>query len=254
MIVDGRGKATTAFMTLSKTLREIGTLNEKPLHVALKRWVARPGDRFEVSVGGFVVDVVRGDLLIEIQTRNFAGIKRKLAELTVHHAVRLVYPIAREKWIVKLAQDERTRLSRRKSPKRGIVEHVFEELVSFPKLLSNPNFSIEVLLIQEEETRRYDSTRGWRRRGWVTHERRLLEVVGQRLFETPTDIGELVPSAVVDPFTTSDLAAAMAKPRRLAQKMAYCLREMGIIMPVGKRGNAIVYTQIKKPNSLRSNP
>ena len=43
---------------------EIGTLNEKPLHAALKAWYAQPGDRLEVAVDGFVVDIVRGDLLI----------------------------------------------------------------------------------------------------------------------------------------------------------------------------------------------
>jgi hypothetical protein len=221
----------------------IGTLNEKPLHAALKKWYAQPNDQLEVSVDGFIVDIVRGDLLVEIQTRNFAAIKQKLTELTVRHPVRLVYPIAQEKWIVKVAQDGHTRLSRRKSPKRGAFEQVFEELVSFPGLLSSPNFCLDVLLIQEEEIRRYDDTRGWRRKDWVTHERRLLQVVSQRLFETPADMAALIPHALAEPFTTSELAAAIGKPRRLAQKMAYCLREMGATEPVGKRGNAILYTR-----------
>jgi hypothetical protein len=224
---------------------KIGTLNEKPLHAALKQWYARPNDLFEVSVDGFIVDIVRGDLLVEIQTRSFAAIKRKLTELTVRHPVRLVYPIAREKWIVKVAQDGHTRLGRRKSPKRGAFEQVFDELVSFPGLLSSSNFSLDALLIQEEEIRRYDDTRGWRRKGWVTHERRLLGVVDQRLFETPADMAVLIPHALAEPFTTAELAAAIGKPRRLAQKMAYCLREMGATEPVGKRANAILYTRTR---------
>ena len=56
----------------------IGLLNEKPLHASLKQWYARPGDRFEVAVDGFVIDIVRDDLLIEIQTRNFAPSSRSL--------------------------------------------------------------------------------------------------------------------------------------------------------------------------------
>jgi hypothetical protein len=225
------------------TAHKISTLNEKPLHVALKRWYARPDDQLEVPVDGFIIDIVRDDLLIEIQTRNFAAIKRKLTRLTEHHPVRLVYPIAHEKWIVKLAQDAHAQPSRRKSPKRGALEHLFEELVSFPQLLNKPSFSLEVLLIQEEETRRHDGRRGWRRKGWVTHQRKLLQVVGRRLFETPADIAALVPPSLNDPFTTSDLAVAIAKPRRLAQKMAYCLREMRAIAPLGKRGNAILYAR-----------
>ena len=39
----------------------IGLLNEKPLHASLKQWYARPGDRFEVPVHGFVIDIVRDE-------------------------------------------------------------------------------------------------------------------------------------------------------------------------------------------------
>ena len=225
------------------TGHQIGTLNEKPLHAALKDWYAMPGDRFEVGVDGFVADIVRGEQLIEIQTRSFPAMKRKLRRLLPHHPVRLVYPIAREKWIVKLEPGKETRLSRRKSPKRGSVEDLFVELVSFPDLLNDPQFSIHVLLIQEEELRRHDQKRAWRRRGWVTEERRLLGVVADHVFETPQDLAALLPDSLVDPFTTADLAQGLGKPRWLAQKMAYCLREMGVITAAGKKGRAFLYTR-----------
>jgi hypothetical protein len=221
----------------------IGTLNEGPLHAALKAWYARPGDAVEAPVDGYVVDLVRGDLLIEIQTAGFSAIKAKLSDLAARHPLRLVYPIAREKWIVKLADDLSTEVSRRKSPKRGFVEEIFAELVSFPHLLARPGFEVEVLFIQEEEVRRYEAGRAWRRRGWVTHERRLLDVVGRRLFASPADVARLLPAELPQPFTTADLAAALGKGRRLAQKMAYCLREMGAVHVVGKRGRAILYSR-----------
>lgn len=221
----------------------IGTVNEKPLHAALKEWYARPSDQIETKVDGFVIDIVRDDLLVEIQTRGFSSLKQKLDTLVAHHPVRLVYPIACEKWIVKLADDEGNQLSRRKSPKRGIFQDVFAELVSFPHLVQESNFSLEVLLIQEDELRRYDRRRGWRRGGWVTHERRLLQVVDRQLFETPADVSSLLPSPLVEPFTTADLAVAIGRPRRLAQRMAYCLREIDIISQAGKRGNALLYVR-----------
>ena len=126
----------------------IGLLNEKPLHASLKQWYARPGDRLEVPVDGFVIDIVRDDLLIEIQTRNFSSIKSKLNNLVRSHPVRLIYPIVQEKWIVRLATDKGGGVIRRKSPKRGRLEDLFWELVSIPQLMSNPNFSLEVLMIQ----------------------------------------------------------------------------------------------------------
>jgi hypothetical protein len=221
----------------------IGTLNEKPLHAALKEWYAQPGDRFETSIDGFVIDIVRNGLLIEIQTGNFSSIKNKLHSLAENHLLRLVYPIAREKWIVRLPQNGRGRAAgRRRSPKRGVLEQVFGELVSIPKLLANPNFSLEVLFIHEEEVRRFDSKRRWRRRGWVTHERRLLDVVGHLIFAGPADLQALIPSHLPQPWTTADLAGAIGQPRWLAQKMVYCMRESGAAKIVGKRGNAILYT------------
>jgi hypothetical protein len=230
-------------MPEQKTTSQIGTLNEKPLHEALKQWYAQPNDRFEVSVDRFIVDIVRGDLLIEIQTRNFAAIRRKLEKLSLNHPVRLVYPIPNEKWIIKQSADEDSPPDRRKSPKRGGFENVFDELIRVPGLLMNPNFSLELLLIQEEEVRRYDATRSWRRGGWVTDERRLLKVVDQRVLKTPADLSAFIPAALAASFTTADFAAASTKPRRLAQKMVYCLRATSCIAPVGKRGRAILYTR-----------
>jgi len=219
----------------------ISTLNESPLHADLKSWYARPGDRLEVEIDGFIIDIVRGELLIEIQTANLSSLKKKLHTLAKDHHVRLVYPIPRDKWIVRLAEDGKSALSRRMSPKHGQVEDLFGELVRLPKLLANANFSLDILLTQEEEIRRYDGNRAWRRRGWVTHERRLLKVLDQKRFSTPAELGELLPPALAEPFTTSDLAAAIARPRRLAQRMAYCLRKMDLIEAVGKEGNAVLY-------------
>src|SRR6186713_2271556 len=146
----------------STRMSGIGLLNEKPLHASLKQWYALPGDRFEVPVYGFVIDIVRDDLLIEIQTRNFASINAKLCKLIRSHAVRLVYPVVQEKWIVRPAANKGGITVRRKSPKRGRLEDLFWELVSIPQLLSHPNFSLEVLMIREEEVRRYDGKQKWR--------------------------------------------------------------------------------------------
>ena len=222
-------------------MSDIGLLNEKSLHASLKEWYAQPGDQFEVAVDGFVIDIVRDDLLLEIQTSNFASIKSKLKDLVGVQRIRLVYPIAQEKWIVKLAKGNSVGFTRRKSPKRGRVEDLFWEMVSFPQMLANPNFSLEVLMIREEEVRRYDGKRKWRRRGWVIEERRLVEVEDQRLFEEPADWRALVPEKLGGSFTTRELAETMGTGRQLAQKMAYCLRKVGVVGLIGRQERANLY-------------
>jgi hypothetical protein len=224
----------------------IGGLNETSLHFDLKHWYSRPGDCLEVQVEGYVVDIVRGDLLIEIQTRNFAKLKDKLHRLADAHPVRLVHPIAAEKWITRLAEDGETRLSRRKSPKRGRLEHVFSELIRMPHLMSHPNFSLEVLLIREEEIQVEDGRGSWRRKGRSIADRRLLEVLSSQVFTMPEDFLILLPAELPEVFTTRDLARSSGHPRRIAQKMAYCLSRMGAIQPVGFEKQSKLYEITRK--------
>jgi len=232
-------------------MSQIGLLNEKPLHASLKQWYARPGDRFEVPVDGFVIDIVRDDLLIEIQTRNLASISSKLYKLTRSYEVRLVYPVVHEKWIVRSASDGSGVIVRRKSPKRGRWEDLFWELVSIPQLLSNPNFSLEVLMIREEEVRRYDGRRKRRRKGWLIEGRRLVEVLDRRLFGQAADWLAFVPDGLHS-FTTKDLATVADTRRDLAQKMAYCLRQAKMIELIGKQGRANLYRIPRTGQSVTS--
>ena len=223
-------------------MHKIGELNEQPLHAALKAWYARPQDQVEVSIdGGYIIDVVQDDVLIEIQTGNFSSIKTKLATLVKNHPLRLVYPIAHEKWLLKLPKDGWDGPRRRKSPKRGRAEQVFAELVSFPALLQEDNFSLEVVMIQEEEVRRFEGEKYWYKNGWVTVRRKLLKVVERSVFEDPQDFDVFLPPEIPAAFTTADLAEGLEIPRWLAQKMAYCLREMGTIVQVGKRRRSYLY-------------
>jgi hypothetical protein len=221
----------------------IGLLQESSLHAALKTWYARPGDRFEVPVDGFIVDIVRDGLLIEIQTRNFSALKAKLPRLVERYPLRLLYPVAREKWIVRLDAGGQMQLSRRKSPRRGTIEHLFLELVRIPTLAVHPNFSLEVLLTKEEELWRDDGRGSWRRKGWSIADRRLVEVVQTISLNGPDDFRALLPAALPRPFTTRELARAIGQPAYLARKMAYCLRHMGAIETVGKRGRSWLYLE-----------
>ncbi len=220
----------------------IGTLNEGPLHQALKSLYSEGGASEEVAVGSYVADV-RGvdDVLYEIQTGGFASLKKKLGTLIEHHRVVLVHPIAQIRHIVKLPVDEDGEATRRRSPKRGSIADIVSELVSIPQLLNHPNFELEVVLIEEDELRAFDPQKVRGRKGWRVVQRRLVEVVERRRFCSAADLFCLVPGELPETFTTKDLADAMQKPRWMAQKLAYCLREAGEIKICSKEGNTLCY-------------
>lgn len=221
------------------------TCNETALHAALKTYVAGPGARFEVDVDGYVVDVVQADgLLVEVQTGNFTAIRAKLGTLVRDHRLRLVYPIPARKWIVRRAADTLEPISRRRSPRKGSACHLFYELVRLPRLLAEPNFTLEVMLTEEEEYRSYRQTRRRRRWRWLAEERRLVRVIERHLFTSPADLAALLPASLPETFDTADLATGLQEPRRLAQKMVYCLRELSCVEIAGKSGNALLYRRL----------
>jgi hypothetical protein len=194
-----------------------------------------------------VVDLVRQDLLIEIQTRGFSMIKRKLAALlALGHRVRIVHSIPMDRWIEKVADDGAV-LSRRRSPRHASLPDVFDELVAIADLLQHPRLELDLLVTKEEELRRHSPGQAWRRRGWIVVERRLLEVVDSFELRDLKGLAALLPDRLPEFFTTADLAHRLGRSRRLAQRMAFCLRKAGVVEPAGKRGNAIVYRVLPLP-------
>jgi hypothetical protein len=222
----------------------LATYREGSLHAALKaRYAAAaPGSRIEANVANFVVDVVRLDELVEIQTTSFASARRKLEALVVAHRVVLVHPIPVEKWLVVVDADAAI-VRRRRSPRQGLPLDLFDELVSMPRLIAHPNFRIEVVLTCEEEVRGPvpEGIRFRRPRTWVRLDRRLVRVADTLRIDDAVDLLRLLPPGLPDPFTTADIVTASGRSRRLAMRAAYCLAHAGAVAQVGHQGRLRSY-------------
>ncbi|MBN1697061.1 MAG: hypothetical protein JW881_06080 [Spirochaetales bacterium] len=231
-------------MKRKKKAPHIGQLNERSLHADIKAALLLPGDRCEVMIGRYVVDIVRDNLLIEIQTGNFTALRRKIMDLSGRYIVRVVYPLVLEKWIVKKKSGDDDPEKRRKSPKKGRLIDIFKELVYIPELFINENLEIELLLIRMEEIRINDGKGSWRRKGVSIVDRRLLEITGHYLFRTVEDFRRFVPEGIAVPFSNSNLAAYTGYSVRDAGKVTYCLKKMGVIREVGKKRNALLFEPV----------
>jgi hypothetical protein len=215
-------------------------LREGPLHAAVKTLLAEPGDRLEVPVKRFVIDLVRADgELVEVQTGGFGPLGRKLDALLDEHRIRVVYPVAAERRIIRVDEHGEV-LGSRRSPKRETAVAVFDKLVAFPSLLTHPNLTIEVLLLREDHIRDPQPTTK-RRRTRDSGQRRLVEVLDRVAFRTPQDVLAALPALPPEPFTTRELAALLGCTTVLAQRTLYCLRAIGIVESAGKRGRAPLY-------------
>jgi ribosomal protein S25 len=218
-------------------------MNEFSLHSEIKKIYSLPGDQFEVKLGNYIVDILRDNLVIEVQTKNFSALKEKLQVLTEKHKVRLVYPLPEKKWITHVTKNHII-LNTRKSPRKGKLTDLFRELVMIPHMIGEENFSLEVLLIDEEEVRCDDGKGSWRRRGVSIKERKLLKVNDRILFQTKADYLKILPEDLNEVFTNKELAKLAKISVRTARQITYCLRKSEVIRLVGKNGRQMVFQKI----------
>ncbi|MBU3181278.1 hypothetical protein [Clostridium psychrophilum] len=229
-------------LTLVYEENGINVKNEKSLHSSIKQWYVTAGDRFEVKIDKYVIDLVREDSLIEIQTKNFSAIGNKLRDLVKYNKVMLVHPIAVEKYIVTTECTNQV-ISRRKSPKKGKLVDLFDELIRIPDLIVEDNFILEILMIKEEEIRCKDGKGSWRRKGISIKDRKLLEVVEKVTFKKEKDFLIFLPNELQENFTNKDLAKALKVTVFKARKITYCLKKMKIIKEVGKLKNELIFVK-----------
>jgi hypothetical protein len=192
-----------------------------------------------VPLEGFVVDLVKrpgtdSELLVEIQTSSFAAMGGKLDRLLGERQMLLVHPIAVRTTLERSNPDGSEARRPRRSPKRGSIYSLFDELVSIPTLLDHPHLSLDVVLFNETRKQIHDPTLRRRRGGYRTVDRHVEEIIDIQHFSSVDDLRRLLPSGLDEPFTTADIASAAGCTRDAAQKLAYCFRAASLIEEVDR--------------------
>jgi hypothetical protein len=216
---------------------------ETSLHRALKdRYSAGLADRREVRVTGFRIDAIdETGRFIEIQSGALGPLCRKLQRLLPQHCLRIVKPVVLSRRLLQTSPRNGSVISVRRSPKRGSLIDIFDDLVGLVRVFPHTNLDIEILGVTIDEVR----IRRPKWPGFAVADRRLGEVRETAMLVQAGDLWSLLPSAChgQDPFTTVDLAEGLGKPVWFAQRVAYCLRKTGAARIAGKKGNRLIYAR-----------
>ena len=217
---------------------------ETTLHRQLKDFYCNEGCEVEVKFGRYRIDVVDGDRLIEIQHSGLAAIRQKIQVLLKSHKVDVIKPIIAKKTLVKLNRKHGEIASQRLSPKRGGFLDLIDELLYFTRVFPNKNLRIIAPRIEIEEIRYPGHGKRRRKRAgdFVVQDRVMMKMLDSKVFQKPADLFDELPR-LPKQFDTKELADAMSIQRWQAQRVAYVLKHVGSINPVGKRGNAILYSR-----------
>ena len=221
-------------------------------HFATVRGLGRKGE-VEVQLDKFRIDVVRDKLLVEVQHGGLSAIRDKIRKLCNEHDVLVVKPIVVRKRLVKLTKRNGEIVSRRWSPKRGVVGDIFHDLVHFTRAFPHKRLRLQALMVEVEELRYpgHGRRRRWRKNDFVVQDQQLVEILDMVEFRNAYDLWKIIPGRLPKEFDTAELAKAMETKRWIAQRAAYAMREMGAIEETGKRGNARLYKKLPKRTVLQ---
>ena len=221
--------------------RSIGTLGEKTLHAVLKRYLEPDEACHEIKVASFVADIVTDGGIIEIQTRAFDRLRKKLACFLEHSEVTVVYPIPKTKWLLWIDEETGQTTKKRKSPKQGSIYDVVPELTKIEQLLCHPNFRLCLLFIDMEE---YRFLNGWskdKKKGSTRCNRIPVALVEEVFIRNTAEYIKFVPVGLKEPFTSKDYQKAAKIRLRTAQTALRILHHLQILKRVGKQGNSHLY-------------
>ena len=217
----------------------IGTLGERTLHAALKLYYEPDTDLHEVGVGRYVADIKSDGGIIEIQTRRFASLAKKLDAFLPEGPVTVVYPLAAKKWIAMLDPETGMLGEKRKSPKKETPLDALWELSFILPHLGDANLTVRLPMLEVLEFRR----RGGRR--WKNSTTRLerlpLDLLDEAVLRTKDDYRALLPPGLPPVFTAADFEAAAKRSNHFTQKALKTLCALGVTERCGKVRNAYLY-------------
>lgn len=234
--------ACNSIIGIDRKKNGIGTLQEKTVHAVLKNFYEPNPEYQEIRVEKFVADILREDEIIEIQTRNFNAMRKKLDTFLNYYPVTIVHPIVRTKWLIWIDEATGEISNKRKSPKKGSFFDAFFELYKIKPFLTNPNLHICLVLIDAEE---YRLLNGWskdKKRGSVRYDRIPTELVDELYIGGGVDYCCLIPEGLPDVFTAKDFARQAHIALRYAQTGLNILKHVGAVNVMGKEGRAYLYS------------
>jgi hypothetical protein len=221
----------------------IGTISEKTVHSVLKSYMEPDPMLQEIKVCGFIADICNEQGIIEIQTKSFQKLRRKLIAYLEHYPVTIVYPIHNIRQIRWINPQSGEISPPRKSPKTGRPYAIFPELYKIKYFLTSPNLRLQICMINVEEYRLLDGWSTDKKKGCTRCDCIPTDLVCEYLISSPEDYQLLIPKALNNEFSSKDYKKASGLSLSHAQTALNILHFVGAVDRVGKAGNAYIYSR-----------
>lgn len=236
-------KVCDKVVNMEQGLMGIGTLMEKTVHSVLKNYYETDEQNQEIKIDGFVADICNGHEIIEIQTRSFDRLRRKLPVFLEHYPVTIVYPVPYIKIIRWVNPTTGEITTPRKSPKKGSPYDIFPELYKIKNLLTRPNLRLKIVMLNMEEYRFLDGWSQDKKKGSTRCDRIPTDLIAEVNITKTNDYNLLIPQSLGIEFTSADYKKASGLSKKAASTAVHILNYVGSIEKIGKKGRAYLYTR-----------
>lgn len=214
----------------------IGTKKERTLHQYLKYYFCNDSIFHEQKCNGYIVDILKDDQIIEIQTSSFNAMRKKLETLLKTHKITIVYPIILERILYNF-NDSGELENIRKSPKKEHPLKIGKELYKINHLLNNKNLSFIGVVLKIFEER-------------IPYINRYKQKRMTRINQIPYELVEIINldsktlSSLI-PFDTEFDASMFKKKIKLSPRdtssTLLALRALNVIEVIRKEGKKYIY-------------
>ena len=238
----------------------IGTLGEKQMHAAIKRFICADESKHEIKLDKsrddadkkiktrrFVADILDGKTVYEIQTGSFAPLVKKIQWIldNTDYNITVIHPMAETKWVNLLGDDGN--IERRfKSPKRERVEDIASELYYLRDFISCPRFSLVILMLEAEQYKKNVETKKRRGAKYQKYELIPMNLLRAHIFYGVEDYKRFLPESLEEKFTVKQFSKATKIRGRDAYSMVHTLCYLGLARECGKEGRSMVYSKVSE--------
>ena len=217
----------------------IGEYKEKAIHFILKNYFEADKEKTEVKILGLIADIYNEFGIIEIQTRNFERLRKKLDVFLEDNQVTIVYPLVKSKKITWLNSENQADYNR-KSPIHMNIFNVFKELYKIKQYLKNKNLHFCFVFVDVIEFKNLD--------GYGKDKKKKASSFNK----LPIDINEIINidnfeefreifNGDEGEFTSKDLAKMKKIKLKDAQIALTVLNYLEIVERIGKEGKSYLY-------------
>ena len=238
----------------------IGTMAEKRMHKALKRYICEDEGCHEVRIkpdgtpsvedrekaesgrGGFIADIYKDGEIFEIQTAGFYPLKKKI-EFYIKNTdfrITVVHPLVECKWSVWVDPETGETTPRRRSPKKERLIELLPEIFWLSDYLDSDRLYFRAPIIEAEEYRMLDGWSRDKKKGSTKYERIPVSLIDEVEFGIK-EVKDLLPDTLGIEFNSGEFSKATGLRGRRAYYALKLLCLAGAIEKGEKKGRSFVY-------------